>query len=201
MDPMSTLSQAKWFGGVGSILMVLSISPMAGPIIGIVGFILVLVAVKNVSDILADASIFRNMLTATILGILGTLAVFVVFVILFPIFTAFQFSGGFPQPGVPPFSASRLFELIVSAMAGLAAVWLLFIASAVFLRRSFNSMARGLKIDMFSTVALLYLIGSVLAIVLVGFVILLIGWVLQAVAFFSIPEQLPGEAAAQTPQA
>jgi len=198
---MSTLSQAKWFGGVGSILMVLSISPLAGPLIGILGFILVLVAVKNISDVLGDASIFRNMLTATILGILGALAVFLVFVIFFPIFSAFRFPGGFPHPGIPPSSASRLLVPIVSALAGLAAVWLLFIASAVFLRRSFNSMARGLNIGMFSTAGLLYLLGSVLAIVLVGFLILLIGWVLQAVAFFSIPEQLHGEAAALTPHA
>jgi len=198
---MSTLSQAKWFGGVGSILMILSISPLAGPLIGILGFILVLVAVKNISDVLGDASIFRNMLTATILGILGALAVFLVFVIFFPIFSAFRFPGGFPHLGIPPSSASRLLVPMVSALAGLAAVWLLFIASAVFLRRSFNSMARGLNIGMFSTAGLLYLLGSVLAIVLVGFLILLIGWVLQAVAFFSIPEQLHGEAAALTPHA
>jgi uncharacterized membrane protein len=44
---------------------------------------------------------------------------------------------------------------------------------------------------MFQTTGLLYLIGAALTIILVGFLILLIAEILQIVAFFSIPEQLP----------
>jgi len=46
---------------------------------------------------------------------------------------------------------------------------------------------------MFRTTGLLFLIGAATLIVLVGFVILFIAAILQVVAFFSIPEQLPSQ--------
>jgi uncharacterized membrane protein len=191
---------------VGSILMVISIWSIAGPIIGMVGFMLVLIAVKSISENLGDAFIFRNMLASAILGIVGMMAIFIVLLaglFALPLWRVLlhQPAPTTLPPGAPPYSAFGIFDFWVPVMAGLGVVWLLFIASAVFLRRSFNSMARGLKIGLFSTVGLLYLVGSALLIILVGFVVLFVGWILQAVAFFSIPEQLPGEAAAQTPQA
>jgi uncharacterized membrane protein len=69
MCGMKTLSQAKTLGGIGSILILLSIVPYAGIIFSVVGFILVLVAVKDISDALADKSIFNNMIIAVILSI------------------------------------------------------------------------------------------------------------------------------------
>ena len=64
---MATLEQARTFGGIGSILMILTIVPFAGPILGIIGFVLVLIAVKYISEIVGDPSIFKNYLIAVIL--------------------------------------------------------------------------------------------------------------------------------------
>jgi len=50
---------------------------------------------------------------------------------------------------------------------------------------------------MFRTTGLLFLIGAATLIVLVGFVILFIAAILQIVAFFSIPEQLPSQSPPQ----
>ena len=63
--------------------------------------------------------------------------------------------------------------------------------SAIFLRRSYERIGVRLNVNMFQTTGLVYLIGAALTIVLVGFLILLIAEILQIVAFFSIPEQLP----------
>ena len=68
---MASLSQAKSLGAVGSILVVLTAVPSVGALLGIVGFILMLVAIKNISEVVGDRSIFNNMLVAVGLAIAG----------------------------------------------------------------------------------------------------------------------------------
>src|SRR5881398_1515805 len=68
---MASLGQAKTLGGVGSILVLLSPIPTAGAVLSIVGFIMILIAVKYIADILGDQKIFNNMIIAVILAIIG----------------------------------------------------------------------------------------------------------------------------------
>ena len=193
---MATLSQAKTLGGIGSLLMILTVVPAAGAILGIVGFILVLFAVKNISDAVGDSSIFTNMIIAVVLGIGG---VVVGAVVLFASFLSVVGLGAFAQgPFVPEAIATGgIVELIVGLILGLAVIWILLIVSAFFLRKSYNSIGAKLSVGMFGTAALLYLIGAILTIILVGFVLIFIAGILQIIAFFSVPDQLPQSAAPQ----
>src|SRR2546427_12777094 len=68
---MASLGQAKTLGGVGSILVLLSPIPYAGAVLSIVGFIMILIAVKYIADILGDQKIFNNMIIAVVLAIIG----------------------------------------------------------------------------------------------------------------------------------
>ena len=79
---------------------------------------------------------------------------------------------------------------------GLIIVWVFLIISAVFLRRAYDSMGEKLKVGTFKTAATLYLIGAALTVVLVGFFLLFVAEIVQAVAFFSIPDQSPAQGAA-----
>src|SRR5437667_12622812 len=75
---MASLGQAKSLGGVGSILVLIAgFIPPAGFVVAIIGFILILIAVKYVSDAFTDRTIFNNMIIAVILAILGFVAFFV----------------------------------------------------------------------------------------------------------------------------
>jgi hypothetical protein len=49
-------------------------------------------------------------------------------------------------------------------------------------------MATRLNIDSFRTTGTLYFVGALLSIVLVGFIILLVAYIFQIIAFFSIQE-------------
>ena len=177
---MATLEQARTFGGIGSILMILTIVPFAGPILGIIGFVLVLIAVKYISEIVGDPSIFKNYLIAVILSIVGVVVIsiagFAAYLALIP-----SMAGG---PG-------RLLNIFSLSVIGvLVAVWILSIISAIFVRRSFNSIASALNVKMFSTAALLYLIGAILTIAFgIGGIISFIAIILQIIAFFQIPIQ------------
>ena len=160
---MGTLGEAKTLGGIGSILMLI-------PPINIIGFILVLVATKYVSDAIGDKSVFDNMLYAVITGIAGTIAGLVIF--FYGLFVGiFTFGGG-----------------ALVGLAGLAIVWICFVISSLFIRRAYGTMATRLDSGSFGTAGTLYFVGALLTIVLVGLIVLAVAFIFQIIAFFSIKD-------------
>lgn len=180
-----SLSQAKTLGGVGSILVLLSAVPTVGWVLGIIGFVMTLIAVKNISDTLQDRPIFSNFLIAVILGIVG-LAIGGIIVAG----TIFRFIGlGAITTGtVPSTLPSNIVGLVAGLIVGLAVVWIVLIVSSYFMRKSYNEIGSRLNVGMFKTAALLYFIGAILVIVVIGFLLILVAQILFIVAFFSIPE-------------
>jgi uncharacterized membrane protein len=80
-------------------------------------------------------------------------------------------------------------SLIAGALLGLAIIWVLLLVSAILVRRSYSSVSQKLGVGMFNTVGLVYLIGAALTIIVVGVIVLFVALILNAVAFFSIPDQ------------
>ncbi len=182
---MNSLAQGRTLGGIGSILILLSIVPYAGIVLFIVGFILVLMAVKYISEAAEDKTIFNNMLIAVILAIVGMIAgAAVVVARLFPFFREFR-----PMYSPSMFVEPRMYPFFTTLIIALVILWIFYIGSAIFLRKSYTTIASKFNISMFDTVALLYLIGAVLSIVLVGFIVIYVAEILQTVAFFSIVEK------------
>ena len=175
---MPALEQARLFGGIGSILMLLAFVPYAGTVLSIIGFILVLIAVKYISDHTGDRAIFNNYLIAVIIGIISAIVAAVMGV------AGLLGSMGLLMAGGP---IATLAGMLMTLIAVLIVVWILGIISAIFIRRSFNSIATSLNVKMFSTAALLYLIGAILTIILVGAIVALVAIILQIIAFFRIP--------------
>src|SRR6266852_4207918 len=166
---MASLSQAKTLGGVGAILALLFWVPAhVGIVLLIVGLVLMLFTVKNI--------IATVVLLAAAASFLGAL-------------------GGF-TPGTMSIPSGFFAALGFVILAGVV-LWVCILISTVFVKRSYDVIAIKLRVDMFRTTGLLFLIGAATLIVLVGFVILFIAAILQVVAFFSIPEQLPSQAPPQ----
>ena len=161
---MGTLADARLMGGIWSILLLI-------PGVSIVGYILILIATKYVSDSLGDQSIFDDMLYAVIAGIIGVAAA------AFIIFTGAVFSA-------VTFTASA----VGGVGLGLAIAWIALIVSAVFIRRAYDKMATKLNVGTFRTAGVLYFIGAILVIFFVGFLLLFVAAILQIVAFFAIQE-------------
>ena len=58
---MTDLGNAKMYGGIGALLLLIGFFiPFAGPIISIVGLVLVFIAVKQISEVTKDHDIFQN---------------------------------------------------------------------------------------------------------------------------------------------
>jgi len=159
-------------------LTLLTIVPFAGAVLGIIGFILVLIAIKYISEVVGDESIFKNYLIAVVISIISLL-----------VGSILGFAGmlgpGMIGAGGPGFG---LVKVLLSMIAVLIVVWILSIISAIFIRKSFNSIASAINVKMFSTAALLYLIGAILMIAFgIGAIISFIAIILQIIAFFQIP--------------
>jgi uncharacterized membrane protein len=186
---MASISDAKVLGGIGSLLVLFTVVPNVGWVLGIAGFVMILFAIRNISEIFNDKKIFDNMLTAVILAV-GAIGVGTITVVgsIYHILGMGSFAGSkfVLTPNLP---TGDWVGLLATALAGILVVWAILVASAVFVRKSYTSIGSKLNVHMFETAGLLYLIGAATSIILVGFPIILIAEILLAVAFFSIPEQ------------
>ncbi len=81
---MASLSRARTLGGIGSILILLTVVPGIGFVLGLAGFLLVLLAVKQIAAEVPGKGIFRNMRYAVIVVIVAIVAAVTLFFLLLP---------------------------------------------------------------------------------------------------------------------
>jgi len=189
---MPSLNEVKTLGGVGSLLTLLGIIPTAGVVLAIVGLVLVLIAVKYASDILGDPKIFNNMLYAVILAIIGiVVGVVAVVAAVFKAIGLGYMSTSLSYTPPSSLATGDIVGLLGVILLGLVAVWVCFLFSSIFLRRSYTELGKRFGINLFGTAGLIYLIGAALTIVLIGFLLIFVAEILLIVAFFSINPQVP----------
>src|SRR6266516_7315970 len=135
---MASLGQAKSLGGVGAIL--------------------VLIAVKYIADVLADQTVFNNMIIAVVLSIIGLVALIVIVLSAFYSFIGFRNFSFMPRTA-PPFG---FVAFVTSTIIGAVIAWVFFLIASIFLKKSYETIGTRLGIGTFHTTGLLYLIGAAL---------------------------------------
>jgi uncharacterized membrane protein len=172
------------------ILVLLSFVPFVGFLFGLAGLVMVLLAVKRISEAVKDREIFHNVLMAVILQIVGSaISVFVVIGSFF-VFVGSQVGmasfgspfDGFGGPGI--LGTGAVMAVLGILLAGLVAMWIILIIAARFLRKGYERIADKTGTRTFRTVARWYYYGAWLMIILVGFVLILIARILLIKAFF-----------------
>lgn len=199
-----TLQSNKTLGGVGALLMVISPFLVSGFTLlgGLVGLILVLIAVKGLSEHYKEASIFNNSLYGVILSIVGGVvfvaALFVTALSFFTNVLGIELSTAFSDPTA--FSNIDWTEAIVfdnlmahvAALVGSLAILFIFVAvAAIFYRKSLTTLAEKTGVGRFGTAGLLLLVGAVLTIIAIGFLLIWVALILLTVAFFQIRAEPP----------
>jgi uncharacterized membrane protein len=188
---MSKVGEAKTLGGVGSILALLPFIPVVGWVISIVGLILMLVAIKQISEVYSDPSIFRNMLVSVVIAIVGVvIGLLVIATTLLSLVGLRALSNSIGAAG-GALSAIGGVAGALGILLGLGIIWILFVVSAIFVRKSYSEISLRTGVGMFSTSALLYLIGAALTVILVGFILIFIALIMNVVAFFSLSDNPP----------
>ena len=202
-----TLESSKNMGGIGSILLFIGVLPWIAPygwILALMGCILALVGFKGLADYYNEASVFNNALYALILAIVG-FGIFVAVVITsaFGLLAAMglnasniaEWSAVFSQADLQAY-ASLMMGFVGQIVLGAVVLWICLIVAAVLLRKSLGIASMKTHVGMFGTTGLPILIGA--AIPLLGLLLIWIGLLLLAVAFFSIRPQ-PAQPVAPAP--
>lgn len=216
---------SKTLGGIGALLLFVSVIagllvPYSSLILGAVGLILVLVALHSLADYYHDPSIFSNALyafVAVIIGVITAVGVIVGTVLLnldklktfvSQIYPGWNGDWASLQGMTPDTNALQSgnidFSVIVPILIGILAfavvVWVFAIIATFFIRKSLKTVSDKSTVGLFGTAGLLMLIGAVL-IVALGFGILLvwIGTLILAIAFFQLRPLAPAPVYEQAP--
>jgi len=151
-------------------------------IVGLVGIILFLVAMHSLSQYYSEPSIFKNALYGFLTNIIGGVAVIVLAFAL--ILTTVVSSATGPTPG---FSGAAFITVLLGVII---AALVVAIVSAVLYMRAFNKLGEKSGVHSFNTAGLLYLIGTVLTIVLVGSLLVWIAWIFALSGFNSLKPKI-----------
>lgn len=88
------------------------------------------------------------------------------------------------------FIFTTLFFVLPLFTSNMLLLWILLLIGAIFLRMSFNKIEVSSGVAFFRYSALVYLIGAGLFIFVVGLLLLPIALVLQAIAFYTLPDTI-----------
>jgi uncharacterized membrane protein len=188
-------------GGIGALLLVISpltfVAGAFGGLLGLVGLILVLIAMKGLSDHYMEAGIFNNSLYGVIISIIGVVvflaALFVTAISFFSDYLGVDLSTAFSDPTafssidwVNILTFSDVMDFVTGIIISVVVLFIFAIIAAIFYRKSLTSLAERSGVGLFGTAGLLLLIGAVLTIIAIGFIIIWIALILLLVAFFQI---------------
>ena len=195
-----TLETSKILGGVGALLMVLT--PFFGTytaVLGLVGLILVMVALKGLADHYGEKGIFNNALYGAILAIVGIvvfIAIIVMTAIGFLSALGIDLSTVWSDPTVLSsinweelITLDAIWPYIAAILGSFVLLFVFVVVASIFLRKSLNMVSEKTGVGLFGTTGLLILIGAVLTIIGIGLILLWIALILLTVSFFSIKTQ------------
>ena len=159
------LSKIGLLGGVGIIGMLLGWIPLIGAIISLAGLITLLIAVYKISKLAPEKQIFKYFLYAYI---------------IFPL--VFIIGGGI----IIALIGHHLNQTLLIALIWILIVVPMFVLQAIYYKKAFLGIYELTRQSLFQTAAKTFYWGSLLTIIGIGIFIVLIGWIIAAVAFFSL---------------
>lgn len=198
----------KALGGVGALLLFIGcltfISPAVG-LLGLIGLILVLIALNGFANYYKEKGIFNNALYGIIIFIVGvvvTIAVAIFILVDFLTSLGIDLTNWQSLQTVDWASImtpDKIIGLVGSGIAALVILFIFCILGAYFLRKSLDLLATKTDVKLFGTTGLIILIGAVLTIVLIGFILLFVAILLLIISFFSIKTPVSTPEASQPP--
>jgi len=166
----------------GSILILLGLVPYVGWILGIIGVVLFLRGMKELSNYYQDERLYQNSWTGVKFYIVALIAAGVAIVaITIGVWTATGFT--FTADFVP----NVAFGVGVAAfLAGIVTAFVFYVLATSHLRRAFNALAEKTGESYFTTAGILLWWGAILTIVVVGLLLILVAWIYATIGLFSM---------------
>ncbi len=177
-----SFESSKTLAGEASILLLLSIIPYAGWVLGIIGIILLLRAMKELSNYYQDEKIYQNTLTGVKFYVIALIAAAVT---ISAIVVGVGFATGFT------FANNFIFTLgfgvsLAAFLAGIVIAFVFYVLAASHLRRTFDTLAQKSGEASFTTAGTLLWWGAIFSIIVVGLLLILIAWIFATIGFFGM---------------
>ncbi|WP_064496887.1 DUF996 domain-containing protein [Methanocaldococcus jannaschii] len=171
------LKEAKYLGGIGAVLNLVSYA--VGGILAIAGYVLILLALNKISKIFNDDEVFKKYLYGVVLWIIAVL------IVIFAVGISFVSLSFIPLDyGLTAMS---------SFLVGVILFYILSVIGGYFIKKSYEKVSYYTGVDSFRICGLLYFIGTLLLIVIVGIIVIIVAQILEIVAYFSLPDDLKSE--------
>ena len=190
---------SKTLAGEGAVMLLLSLVPYVGWVLGIVGVVLLLKGMKELSLYYQDEKIYQNSWKGVkyyIVALVAAAVAIVAMVIGVASATGFTFAENFVFTA--GFGAG-----LAAFLAGIVVAFVFYVLAATHLRRTFNTLAEKSGEKAFSTAGDLLWYGSIFTILLVGFIMIFIAWIYTTIGFFSMKsrqyQQYPQQPNGSTP--
>ncbi len=172
---------AKTLAGEGAVLLLLGLIPYVGWVLGIVGIVLLLKAMKEFSYYYQDDNIYKNALTGLKYYVVALIAAAVAISVMV---IAFATAGIFTSQ---PFAFTAGFSIgLASLFAGIIVAFIFYVLAASHLKQTFNTLAAKSGEASFTTAGTLLWWGSIFTIIIVGLLLIFIAWIFTTIGFFSM---------------
>jgi uncharacterized membrane protein len=178
-----SFESSKTLAGEGAVLVLLSLIPYVGWVLGIVGVVLLAKAMKEFSNYYQDQSLYREAWTGIKFYIIAIVAAAVAIVgivlgaasatSMFATNANFVFTAGFAAG-------------LITLLAGLVVAFVFYVLAANHLKDCFNNLAKKSGERSFETAATLLWIGAILTIIGVGLILIFVAWIFATIGFFSM---------------
>lgn len=177
----TSFEYGKTLAGEGSILLVLGIVPYVGWVLGIIGIVLLLRGLKELSNYYGDNGIYQNSLAGIKYYIVALIAAGVASAALAVGIVTAPSIGGIPNFGTVGFAVG-----ITAFIAGIVIAFVFYLLASSHLRRTLNTLAEKSGEHSFATAGTLLWVGSILTIIVVGLLLIFIAWIFATIGFFSM---------------
>jgi uncharacterized membrane protein len=184
---------ARNLAAEGAILLLLGLIPYVGWILGIIGVILFLRGMRELSNYYQDERLYQNSWTGVKFYIVALLAAGVaIAAMVIGVWTAtgFTFTANF----VPTVA----FGIgLIAFLGGIVIAFIFYVLATSHLRGVFNSLAEKTGESSFHTAGTLLWWGAIFTIIVVGLLLILVGWIFATIGLFSMrprpPQQYNGQ--------
>ena len=181
-----SFEHSKTLAGVGAILLLLGLVPCAGWALALVGVVLLVIGMKELSKYYQDENVYKNTLTGVkyyVVAVVAAGAAIVALLVGIASTANFNFTNFVPANFVPTIG----FGIGVAALlAGLVVAFIFYIFAAQHLKRALDTLSRESGETSFATAGTLLWVGAILTIILVGLVLIFIAWIFATMGFFSM---------------
>ncbi len=173
------ISTQKLLGGIGVILMLLGVLPFIGTALWIIGGILLILSIYQISNMIKKPEIFNKFIIGFVLGLSGWIIAIVFGLMSFmsvAVFSGFMYA--WSGIGVGIISTMILF-------------YFLFVGATYFYKEAYAMLGLAINHNLFKTAGLTMFIGAITIILFgIGGIVLFVGWILLAIAFFTAPDEV-----------